>query len=51
MVEANYFENTEETVTNHYAGPTGRCVARNNVLVGRCQVEFWGLASTGRVTL
>ena len=34
MVEANYFENTEETVTNHYAGPTGRCVARNNVLVG-----------------
>ncbi|HEX6682327.1 MAG TPA: hypothetical protein VF062_06005 [Candidatus Limnocylindrales bacterium] len=34
MVEGNYFENTEETVTNHYAGPTGRCVARNNVLVG-----------------
>ena len=34
VVEANYFENTEETVTNHYAGPTGRCVARNNVLVG-----------------
>jgi pectate lyase len=34
MVEGNYFENTEETVTNHYAGPTGRCVARNNVFVG-----------------
>jgi len=34
LVEANYFENTEETVTNHYAGPTGRCVARNNALVG-----------------
>jgi pectate lyase len=34
VVEGNYFENTEETVTNHYAGPTGRCVARNNVLVG-----------------
>ncbi|HET9140812.1 hypothetical protein, partial [Actinophytocola sp.] len=34
LVEGNYFENTEETVTNHYAGPTGRCVARNNVLVG-----------------
>ncbi|HZM76602.1 MAG TPA: hypothetical protein VFC19_12795 [Candidatus Limnocylindrales bacterium] len=34
MVEGNYFENTEETVTNHYAGPTGRCVARNNFLVG-----------------
>ncbi len=34
VVEANYFENTEETVSNHYAGPTGRCVARNNVLIG-----------------
>ena len=34
LVEANYFENTEVTVSNHYAGPTGRCVARNNVLVG-----------------
>jgi pectate lyase len=34
LVEGNYFENTEESVTNHYAGPTGRCVARNNVLVG-----------------
>jgi pectate lyase len=34
MVEGNYFENTEETVTNHYAGPTGRCVARNNFLAG-----------------
>jgi pectate lyase len=34
MVEADYFENTEETVTSHYAGPTGRCVARSNVLVG-----------------
>jgi pectate lyase len=34
MVEGNYFENVEEPVTNHYAGPTGRCVARNNVFVG-----------------
>jgi pectate lyase len=34
VVEGNYFENTEETVSNHYAGPTGRCVARNNVMVG-----------------
>jgi pectate lyase len=34
VVEGNYFENTEETITNHYAGPTGRCVARNNVMVG-----------------
>jgi len=34
VVEGNYFENTEETVSNHYAGPTGRCVARNNVFVG-----------------
>jgi pectate lyase len=34
LVEGNYFENTEETVSNHYAGPTGRCVARDNVLVG-----------------
>jgi pectate lyase len=30
LVEGNYFENTEEPVSNHYAGPTGRCVARNN---------------------
>lgn len=34
VVEGNYFEDTEETVSNHYAGPTGRCVARSNVLVG-----------------
>ncbi len=34
MVEGNYFENVEEPVSNHYAGPTGRCVARNNVFVG-----------------
>ena len=34
LVEGNYFENVEEPVTNHYAGPTGRCVARNNVFVG-----------------
>jgi pectate lyase len=34
MVEGNYFENTEESVTNHYAGPTGRCVARNNFFAG-----------------
>jgi pectate lyase len=32
VVEGNYFENVEETVSNHYAGPAGRCVARNNVL-------------------
>ncbi len=34
MVEGNYFENVEEPVTNSYAGPGGRCVARNNVFVG-----------------
>ena len=34
VVEGNYFENVEEPVSNHYAGPTGRCVARNNVFVG-----------------
>ena len=34
MVEGNYFENVEEPVTNTYAGPSGRCVARNNVFVG-----------------
>ncbi|MBB2946534.1 pectate lyase [Actinoplanes lutulentus] len=34
MVEGNYFENVEEPVTNTYAGPAGRCVARNNVFVG-----------------
>jgi pectate lyase len=34
LVEGNYFEDVEEPVTNHYSGPTGRCVARNNVFVG-----------------
>ena len=34
VVEGNYFEDVEEPVSNHYAGPTGRCVARNNVFVG-----------------
>jgi pectate lyase len=34
LVEGNYFEDVEEPVTNHYAGPTGRCVARNNVFAG-----------------
>jgi len=34
MVEGNYFENVEEPVSNHYAGPAGRCVARNNVFTG-----------------
>jgi len=34
LVEGNYFENVEEPVTNTYAGPAGRCVARNNVFVG-----------------
>jgi pectate lyase len=34
MVEGNYFDNVEEPVSNHYAGPAGRCVARNNVFTG-----------------
>ncbi|GGN13917.1 pectate lyase [Actinoplanes campanulatus] len=34
LVEGNYFEDVEEPVTNTYAGPSGRCVARNNVFVG-----------------
>jgi pectate lyase len=34
LVEGNYFEDVEEPVTNTYAGPNGRCVARNNVYVG-----------------
>ncbi|WP_173057648.1 pectate lyase family protein [Phytohabitans houttuyneae] len=34
VVEGNYFEDVEEPVTNSYAGPSGRCVARNNVFVG-----------------
>jgi pectate lyase len=34
LVEGNYFEDVEEPVTNSYAGPSGRCVARNNVFVG-----------------
>ncbi|GAB3002407.1 pectate lyase family protein [Saccharothrix stipae] len=34
VVEGNYFEDVEEPVSNSYAGPTGRCVARDNVFVG-----------------
>jgi pectate lyase len=34
VVEGNYFEDVEEPITNSYAGPDGRCVARNNVFVG-----------------
>ncbi len=34
IVEANHFENVEEPVSNHYAGPAGRCVARNNLFTG-----------------
>lgn len=34
VVEGNYFEDVEEPVTNTYAGPAGRCVARDNVFVG-----------------
>jgi pectate lyase len=34
VVEGNYFENVEEPVSNSYAGPGGRCVARNNVYTG-----------------
>ncbi|GIM91141.1 pectate lyase family protein [Paractinoplanes toevensis] len=34
VVEGNYFEDVEEPITNTYAGPAGRCVARNNVFVG-----------------
>ncbi|GIH97306.1 polysaccharide lyase family 1 protein [Planobispora siamensis] len=33
LVEGNYFERVEEPVTNSYAGPAGRCVARDNVFV------------------
>ncbi|ONI84001.1 pectate lyase [Saccharothrix sp. ALI-22-I] len=34
LVEGNYFEDVEEPVSNSYAGPGGRCVARNNVFAG-----------------
>ncbi|GAA0462548.1 hypothetical protein Ade02nite_29100 [Paractinoplanes deccanensis] len=34
LVEGNYFDNVEEPVTNTYAGPAGRCVARDNVFAG-----------------
>jgi pectate lyase len=34
LVEGNYFEDVEEPVTNSYAGPSGRCVARNNIFAG-----------------
>jgi pectate lyase len=38
IVEGNYFENVEEPVSNHYAGPAGRCVARNNFFAGESGV-------------
>ncbi|CAM3300636.1 hypothetical protein KIPE111705_00630 [Kibdelosporangium persicum] len=34
VIEGNYFENVEEPASNRYAGPSGRCVARDNVFVG-----------------
>ena len=34
VVEGNYFEDVEEPMTIHYAGPTGRMIQRNNVFVG-----------------
>ncbi|MBB5870300.1 pectate lyase [Allocatelliglobosispora scoriae] len=34
MVEGNYFESVEEPISNSYAGPAGRCVARNNIYTG-----------------
>ena len=34
MVEGNYFEDVEEPMSIHYAGPTGRMVERSNVFVG-----------------
>jgi pectate lyase len=34
MIEGNYFESVEEPISNSYAGPGGRCVARNNVFTG-----------------
>ncbi len=34
VVEGNYFEDVEEPMSIHYAGPTGRMIQRNNVFVG-----------------
>jgi pectate lyase len=34
LIEGNVFESVEEPVSNHYAGPAGRCVARNNLFIG-----------------
>ncbi|WP_430784194.1 pectate lyase family protein [Actinoplanes sp. G11-F43] len=34
VVEGNYFEDVEEPVTDRYAGPAGRCVARDNIYAG-----------------
>ncbi|MFI5840401.1 polysaccharide lyase family 1 protein [Catenuloplanes sp. NPDC051500] len=34
VIEGNYFEDVEEPASNSYAGPNGRCVARNNVFAG-----------------
>ena len=34
VVEGNYFEDVEEPMSIHYAGPTGRMIQRNNVFFG-----------------
>ncbi|MEU4690318.1 hypothetical protein [Actinoplanes sp. NPDC023714] len=42
VVEGNYFENVEEPITNAYAGPSGRCVARNNIFAGESGTAVCG---------
>ncbi|MGC5010069.1 family 16 glycoside hydrolase [Streptosporangium sp. DT93] len=42
LIEGNYFERVEYPASNSYAGPSGRCVARNNVLVDSGEPECSG---------
>ncbi|MEU8106819.1 pectate lyase [Nonomuraea muscovyensis] len=48
LVEGNYFELVEEPVTNSYAGPSGRCVARDNVFVESGQPDCGGSVREAR---
>jgi pectate lyase len=42
MVEGNYFEDVEEPMTIHDAGPAGRMVQRSNVFVGESGAPVGG---------
>lgn len=48
LVEGNSFERVEEPVSNSYAGPSGRCVARDNVFVDSGTPDCGGTVQEAR---